>query len=276
MSILRVLLWPLRNKTLPEPPPSAPMALNNKSESDPYAAVEYEGQRVYFCTPNAGTAWRVQTLFTKEPDTIEWISGFSRGDVLVDIGANVGMYTIWAARTRGVRVYAFEPESQNYALLNKNIYANQLVDRVTAYGIALSDHTGFSLLHLGQFMAGGSCHTFDEKFDFKLEPLNPVFSQGCYATTLDKMVKTGVIPAPTHIKIDVDGLEHKVLAGGKNTLADPGLKSILIEINQNLALHRDIVEEMRSFGFSYDQNQVNESRRKEGAFKGVGNYVFKR
>lgn len=250
--------------------------MTTRSDPDPYAAIEYEGQRIFFCTPNTGALWRVQTLFTKEPDTIEWISGFSQGDVLVDIGANVGMYTIWAAKTRGARVYAFEPESQNYALLNKNIHVNQLADSVTAYGIALSDHTGFSLLHLGQFMAGGSCHTFEEKSNFKLEPLNPVFSQGCYATTLDEMVSDRVIPIPTHIKIDVDGLEHKVLAGGKNTLSNPGLKSILIEINQNLALHRDIVEEMRSLGFRYDQKQVDTSRRKEGTFKGVGNYVFKR
>lgn len=276
MRILRILLWPLKSKATPRSESAAPAAMTNRSDPDLYAAIEYEGQRILFCTPNTGTAWRVQTLFTKEPDTIEWISGFSRDDVLVDIGANVGMYTIWAAKTRGARVYAFEPESQNYALLNKNIHANQLVDRVTAYGIALSDHTGFSLLHLGQFMAGGSCHTFEEKSNFKLEPLNPVFSQGCYATTLDEMVNNGVIPIPTHIKIDVDGLEHKVLAGGKNTLSNSGVKSILIEINQNLALHRDIVQKMINLGFSYDQNQVDASRRKEGTFKGVGNYVFKR
>ena len=42
------------------------------------------------------------------------------------------MYSIWAAATRGTRVFAFEPESQNYALLNKNIYFNQLVADVTA------------------------------------------------------------------------------------------------------------------------------------------------
>ncbi len=83
-----------------------------------------------------------------------WIAGFEAGEVLVDIGANVGMYTIWAAKTRGVTVYAFEPESQNYALLNKNIFYNQLGDRVHAYGVALSDHNGLRRAASEQVLSG--------------------------------------------------------------------------------------------------------------------------
>ena len=50
----------------------------------------------------------------------------------IDIGANVGMYSIWAAVTRDISVISIEPESQNYAVLNKTILLNNLKDKVTA------------------------------------------------------------------------------------------------------------------------------------------------
>ena len=81
---------------------------------------------------------------------------------------------------------------------------------------------------------------------------------------------------PDHIKIDVDGLEHKVLAGGRKVLADRRLKSVLVEINTNLDLHRKIIADMRALGFDYSQEQVARSLRSEGAFTGVGNHVFTR
>ena len=76
-----------------------------------------------FVCPNRTVSWRVTTFLTKEPETIEWIDTFAPGDVLFDIGANIGCYSIYAA-SRSVRVMAFEPESQNYALINQNIFLN--------------------------------------------------------------------------------------------------------------------------------------------------------
>jgi FkbM family methyltransferase len=213
-------------------------------------------------------------LFSKEPDTIEWIRGFQAGEVFVDIGANVGMYTIWAAKTRGVRTFAFEPESQNYALLYRNIVMNGLSENVVAFCLALSDTTDYSLLHLSEFKLGSSCHSFGEKIDHRLERRDTKLAQGCVSTTLDALVARGVLPVPNHIKIDVDGLEHKVLAGCREVLADARLKSVLVEINTNLELHRKIIADMQSLGFGFSEQQVAKAQRTEGAFKGVGNYVF--
>jgi FkbM family methyltransferase len=231
---------------------------------------------VIYATPNVGTEWRVDTLFSKEPETIEWIAGFEPDEVLIDIGANVGMYTIWAAKTRGVRVFAFEPESQNYALLYKNIVLNQLSKQVIAYCVALGDQGGYSLLHLNQFQAGRSNHSYGEEVDYKLEHREAEVSQGCIAATLDSLVTSGAVPMPHHIKIDVDGFEHKVLAGGANVLADTQLASVLIELNTNLEQHRKIVTDMQSLGFSYSAEQAASALQTEGPFKGIGNYVFRR
>ncbi len=242
----------------------------------PIQTVRNGATDVAYSVPTQFTKWRVDSLFTKEPDTIEWIRSFQPGEVLVDIGANVGMYTVWAAKTRGVRVYAFEPESQNYALLYKNIVLNDLSQQVIAYCTALSDESGFSLLHLSTFQIGGSCHSFGAKIDFKLEHRESKVSQGCISTTLDHLVACGVVPMPDHIKIDVDGLEHKVLAGCREVLTDTRLRSILVEINTNLEMHRKIISDLQELGFSYSLAQVAKALRTEGAFTGVGNHVFRR
>jgi FkbM family methyltransferase len=269
MKILQVLLWPLRNRR----DPATAAAADSDSAT---ARVPYDDLEVVYATPNYATRWRVNTFFEKEPDTLEWIAGFKPDEVMVDVGANVGMYSIWAAITRNVRVFAFEPESQNFALLYQNIVHNDLSRKVTGYCAALSDESGFASLYLSEFVAGSSVHTYGAELDFKLQPRASKVIQGCFATTLDHLVATGAVPLPHHIKIDVDGLEHKVLAGCRNVLAEPAVKSVLLEINTNLEEHRALVTLLENAGFAYSPDQVNRYIRKEGGFKGVGNYVFYR
>lgn len=242
----------------------------------PYATVTHEGRKLTFVTPNSACLWRAQSLFTKEPSTIEWLDSFPSGSTMLDVGANVGMYSVYAAVVREAMVYSFEPESQNYATLARNIVANKLSDRVIAWCAALSESESFDRLHLSQFQAGASCHSYGEALDPYLQEKQTPFVQGCYATTIDKLVATNVIPVPNFIKIDVDGFEHKVIKGADATLRDSGLVSLLIEINPHLAEHRWIIDHLASAGFSYDPGQVAEAARKEGYFEGVGEYVFRR
>lgn len=276
--VFRSILRPRANQpaaaATAEAPNNPPMTVQEYEKLDPRETVYCGDIPVTYCVPNHFAQWRVQTLFTKEPHTIEWINTFAATDIFVDIGANVGMYSIWAAKTRGTRVFAFEPESQNYALLNRNIWHNGLGDRVLAYCLALSDGLSLSQLHLSKFMAGGSCHTFGEALNFALQPAVSSFRQGSLAIDLDTLIARNEIPVPQHIKLDVDGLEHKVIAGAEKTLKNTDVKSVLIEINENLELHRALVDQMRGFGFSYSQAQVNKARRTEGTFKDVAEYVF--
>lgn len=227
---------------------------------------------ITFLTPNQHCAWRVQTLYTKEPDTIAWIRNMERGEVLYDVGANMGQYSLLAAQ-RGVRVHAFEPESQNFALLVRNIILNEMSPLITPWPIALSDHMSLDLLHLSSMIAGGSCHAYGESIDFHGDHKTFPFSQGSMSTTLDHF--TAKYGPATHIKIDVDGFEHLVVKGGFVTLQK--CKTVLIEINTAYPQHMVLVEQMVSdFGFNYDHAQAEESRRKEGPFKGVGNIIFYR
>lgn len=235
-----------------------------------------EGQEVVFAAVNNATGWRVDSAMTKEPGTVSWIEGFAPGEVLVDVGANIGLYALCAARFRGVRAYAFEPESQNFALLNWNIFRNRLDQKVTAYCVALSDDSRFDLLYLSEFSAGGSCHSFGASVNPFGQPMSAAFRQGCFATSLDRLVAEGVVGVPDHIKIDVDGNEPQVIRGARRTLADARVKSVLVELNASVDAHWEVIDHMLELGFAYSQAEAERAIRKEGPFEGVGNYVFRR
>ena len=64
----------------------------------PIASItDEDGRKYFYHVPTQFTLWRAQTLFSKEPETIKWINGFNAQDIFLDVGANVGMYTIYAA-----------------------------------------------------------------------------------------------------------------------------------------------------------------------------------
>jgi len=232
--------------------------------------------RMKYATPNKLCLWRVKTLATKEPATIEWLDRLVPDQPFLDVGANVGMYSIYAAMVRRARVFAFEPESQNYALLCRNIVLNEASGRIVAWPAALSDREGFDRLHLSAFDAGGSCHSFGEARDAYLRTAKFPFVQGSFATTIDRLVAEGTLPPPAAIKIDVDGFEHRVIAGAAATLRRPELATLLIEINPQLAEHRWIIDHLAGLGFGFDPAQVARVQRKDGYFEGVAEYVFRR
>jgi FkbM family methyltransferase len=234
--------------------------------------VETEG--IKFVNANGMMDWRARTLLTKEPITIEWLNTFQEGDVFVDIGANVGTYSLYAAKKRFCRVYAFEPESQNYAALNYNINLNRSDALVKAYCLAISNKITLGALNLSQMIAGNSCHQFNRSLDHRNQPARFSFAQGCMSVTLDWLLENGLIDQPTHIKIDVDGIECLVVQGMSRVLENT--QSLLIEINQNLQEHQDMVQYLLTRGFTYDPDQVKQAERKQGAFKGVAEFLFRR
>jgi len=291
----------------PESPPSpaqpevaAGTATNGKSASGTirtkwleldYAEIEVAGNPMRFALTGSSSKKRLRTLFSKEPITLAWIDTFATGETVYDIGANVGMYTIYAAVTRGAAVYAFEPEALNYAELNKNIYLNDLHGRVLAYCVALSDVDKADRLLLSDFGLGISYHDFEENSWTEDKTFAPDWSvsrdnrraQGCIGQRLDSLVKDGLAP-PHHIKIDVDGLEHRVVEGMLATLQRPELKTVLIEINFDNPKNLLIVDRMAELGWRYSWEQLRTNRSvkftvdqiRDYQKRGVGglNYIF--
>lgn len=256
-----------------------------------YIDVAHRDRTMRFAATGSSSKKRVRTLFSKEPITLAWIDTFAEGATLFDIGANVGMYTIYAAQMKSARVYAFEPEALNYAELNKNIFLNDLHGRVLAYCLALSDVDKVDQLLLSDFGLGISYHDFQENSWTEDKVFAPDWTarkdnrraQGCLGRRLDSLVAEG-LPVPDHIKIDVDGLEHRVVEGMIDTLADSAVKTVLIEINFDNPRNIEIIERMEQLGWRFSWEQLRINRRvkftveqiKRYQERGVGglNYIF--
>ena len=241
---------------------------------DETGSVSYHNKEVKFYTPTKKTAGRVKKIFRKEPITITWMDNMQSGDVVIDIGANVGMYSLMSAVSRNAKVYAFEPEASNYNLLCQNIRLNNMGDRITAYCAGNLDFDGFSVLNIANNRdvgPGGSCHTVDEEKNFDLSRMSVAFKQGINTVMLDTFCKQMNI-IPDHIKMDVDGLEHRVINGGLETIQKA--RTVIIELNTNLKEHNDSISKMKSLGFKLDETQVKDALRKGGTFLNVGEHLF--
>jgi FkbM family methyltransferase len=225
-----------------------------------FADVNLDGAVLRYCVSSPESAWRVQTLFTKEPGTIDWIHSFRPGENFVDVGANVGMYSIYAAVIARARVFAFEPESQNYAELCRSIFFNKDVrDNVLAWCVAIGEQpVEMSRLLVGDLYTGRSFHDFGEPSrDYAAADR---FAQGSVAFSLDHLVATGMIPTPDHVKIDVDGHEGKVVRGMRGLLERRAIRSVLIEVDPALPHTRGIIDWMLSHGWAVNPDQVRLSR----------------
>jgi FkbM family methyltransferase len=245
-----------------------------REEFDPVCTLVVPGGRTLrFSAPNLLARHRAATLFEKEPETIAWIDGFRQGEVLFDVGANVGTYTIYAA-AKGHRVIAIEPESGNYALLNRNIALNGLDASATAYCMGLGDRTGLFELNLSTTECANSQHQLGEALNFEGEPFQPAFRQGAVGTTLDALVEACNVK-PNHIKIDVDGLEAAVVRGGQSVLGSGNVRSILVELNDSRADHRSIMDWLRGAGFR-QVNRAQSEMTARGRFVDCFNYVWTR
>lgn len=134
------------------------------------------------------------------------------GDVAYDLGANFGIFTIFLARLVGPegRVYAFEPLPHTMADLKANVERNDLRNvEYAAYAVA--DTVGRARFHIGSQLGSGHLDSTDHLHPKKGEAVDvPV-------TTLDEFVSKGNRP-PQFLKIDVEGAEGAVLAGGRTVL----------------------------------------------------------
>jgi FkbM family methyltransferase len=166
-------------------------------------------------------------------------------DLFVDVGANIGSYTVMAAGAVGASVIAVEPVPTTFKKLLANIAVNGIAGKVEAHCLGLSASSGEIV-----FTAG-------------LDTMNRVALPGEDLATVSVPVRTldeltaGL--TPRLIKIDVEGHETAVLAGGSDTLSRPSLEAVLMETNGSGAKYgvsdESLMETMRGHGFepcSYD------------------------
>jgi FkbM family methyltransferase len=196
--------------------------------------------------PNSLNHFRASTFATKEPETLDWLDGIPEGSILWDIGANIGLYSCYGAKARGCRVVAFEPSVFNLELLARNIFLNQLTDRITIFSLPLSDRIAVSTLNMTSTLWGGALSTFDKDIGFDGAALKKCFEFRTLGVSLDDCVaRLGMTP-PDYIKMDVDGIEHLILGGGTEVLKQ--VKGVSIEINDAFTEQAEVSQRLLEAG----------------------------
>lgn len=227
--------------------------------------VRFNGSSIFFNVTNNILKFRVDTFHNKEPETLKWISSLKDDSVFYDVGANIGLYSI-AAALKVKNVYAFEPVYYNYYNLNKNIISNHLQHRIKAFCFALSNSMSFGQITLSDLSDGAALHSFHNQEKESKDD----FHQPCLSFSLDELVYQYNFPCPNYLKIDVDGLEHKIIEGAQKLLKDNRLKEILIEIDESNVLDRNLLNILLTEKFIIDENL------KSIETGPVKNYIFKR
>ena len=252
-----------------------------KEQLEKYCYLEktiLEKKLIFFC-PNKLIEWRIKTFEDKEPETLDWINRFSFEKKIIfwDIGANIGLYSIYAAlKSENIDVIAFEPSTSNLRVLSRNISIHKLQNRIKIINQPLSDEkNNFSTFNESTFQEGGALNTFKENYDFTGNVSKFENRYNLLGTNINELIKREIIIIPDYIKIDVDGIEHLILKGGLEYLSHKKIKSILIEVNENfLTQFEQIKEIMFKCNFEIKKKDRNEDFYQIPEFKKMYNYIF--
>lgn len=242
----------------------------------PIVSIGTDARSINFYCPNSICLWRAQTLLSKEPETIEWINTFDKDSVFWDVGANMGIYSLYAALRPNIKVLAFEPFAFNYYVLNKNIIINNMRNNIYALCIAFSDKTDLSYFNISDTNIGSALHYIGKGISDSEKTSQAIFTQGMISLSIDDFIDKFKPPFPNYIKIDVDGAEDRIIQGAGNTLSDKRLKSVLVELDSAQGKrYNDIDGFLRKSGMQLFQKR-HAAMFDSGDYESIYNYIYVR
>jgi len=176
------------------------------------------GSRLLVRTGETGLTGNIYTGLHEFPEMGFLLHVLKSDDLFIDVGANVGSYTILACSAVGASGYAFEPVPTTYKRLMENIRLNHLENRVVLNNIAIGREQAVI------------------KFTSDMDTVNHALAEGeqrpnaisVQVSTLDTVL---INESPVLMKIDVEGFETPVLEGGSETLSKKSLNAVIIELN---------------------------------------------
>ena len=248
---------------------------------DFYSSKILNNKKTNFFVPNQIIQWRVNTIFSKEPETIDWINKFKNKDRIIfwDIGANIGLYSIYAAQKfKNIKVYAFEPSTSNLRVLSRNISINNLYDKIFINQFPLSDKTkNNTLMNEPEFIEGWAMNAYGEPFDYQGKKFKVKKKYNIFGTNINFLLDHQLIEMPNYIKIDVDGIEDKIIAGGDKYLKNKRLKSISVEINEDYkSQYERIIKILSKNNFIIKYKKHAKFFDQDQKFANTYNYIFEK
>jgi len=204
--------------------------------------------QIWFRTGHGRLFWRATKSPSLDIDTNKWIAQFAENDVFYDVGANIGLYSIMAAKFMKVRTYAIEIDLMNTRMLYENISMNGCQEKIMVLPIGLDNKSGEETLYLKSMSYGDALHNLrlpnaSVTSYSGLQVRVPVFK-------LDDLVKILGLPSPTKLKIDVDGVDLEVLEGASKALTT--VTSLVVEYMPNSETRQKIHHLLGSHRFTFD------------------------
>ena len=235
--------------------------------------VNHRGIKLKFATPNWVTRWRAETFSNKEPETLEWIDSFPKKSVLWDIGANVGLYSCYAAKKKNCNVYAFEPSIFNLEWLGRNVQINDLINNITIIPIPLTKYVSKNTLNFSTTEWSGALSTFGQNYGHDGKSIENVFKFSTIGLSMNDIKQNLEVPQPNYIKIDVDGIEHLIIEGGEKVLSHT--KELLVEINENFEEQNNNSNKyLKQFGFDLKEKKRSELFQNNKNFSSLYNQIW--
>lgn len=217
---------------------------------------------------------RAAGLLSHEKGTYSWLTETLRsGDVVYDIGANVGLYTILSGYHVGSRghVYAFEPHPSNIPSLLQNVAINGLDHLTTVISVPLSDSSGYDEFVYDSLGAGDGTSGLAGARQGDGSDKRGVIKA---VTSVDALVSRGLIRPPSLMKIDLKGVPA-VLHGMSGVFSsDVRPRSVQVEVSDGN--ETAIMEFMKSQGYAAVDTHITESgqRRAKSGENHVRNVIF--
>jgi FkbM family methyltransferase len=160
--------------------------------------------------PHRTAASKIVYANPPDPEMLTWRQYLRPGDLFIDVGANIGSYTIWAAEL-GAEVVALEPAKDTFALLAENVALN-------SYSVKLVEAAAGAICGTARLTSGQDC----------VNRLDPQGTVETTMVTIDSIIKDGIVAG---MKVDVEGFEIEVLRGCERALSERRIRLIQLEWN---------------------------------------------
>ena len=238
---------------------------------DPRIDVVLDNQKLTFRTGNGRLLWRAKSLLTEEPLMITWIRSMHRDDVVLDVGANVGIYTIPIAK-RVQTVYACELDPLNIAILKENMFLNGVTEHVVVLPFACGDSAKIVDVKFRDLAYGDALQLIEGGDPQNTRLGHQNHSSKVVQFSLDDIFVKLDLARPNKVKIDVDGNELTVLQGMKDLIR--GANEVYFEDSLSDSC-REVVQFLLSTGFEKYQSVEMFSKNNKNQIIGE-NIVFKK
>lgn len=205
----------------------------------PKTSIIFKNKKLLFKTGHGRLFWRAKSFHSEEKMMVKWLETFKRDDIYLDVGANIGIYSVPAA-TMCDHVYACELDPLNIGTLKENIYLNRLTNKITIIPFPAISSNKIVKIHFRDLSLGDALQSINRKNRIKYIKTKKEHSSYHLGFSLDYIFEKFKLGMPTKVKIDVDGNEKEVFDGAKEIILnakeiyyeDSGLKDSEMIINK--------------------------------------------